>query len=41
MQGLNTTPVHGYTAMFGVYGMLGMGLMLFVLRDMDLKVEWK
>ena len=35
MQGLNTTPVHGHTALFGVYGMLGIGLMLFVLRDMD------
>ena len=34
MQGLNTTPVHGHTALFGVYGMLGIGLMLFVLRDM-------
>ncbi|MCF8366088.1 MAG: nitric-oxide reductase large subunit [Bacteroidales bacterium] len=41
MQGLNTTPVHGHTALFGVYGMLGIGLMLFVLRDMDLKVLWK
>ncbi|MCF8371684.1 MAG: nitric-oxide reductase large subunit [Bacteroidales bacterium] len=41
MQGLNTTPVHGHTALFGVYGMLGIGLMLFVLRDMDLKSEWK
>jgi nitric oxide reductase subunit B len=41
MQGLNTTPVHGHTALFGVYGMLGIGLMLFVLRDMDLSVEWK
>jgi len=41
MQGLNTTPLHGHTAMFGVYGMLGMGLMLFVLRDMDLNSEWK
>ena len=29
MQGLNTTPVHGHTALFGVYGMLGMGLVLF------------
>ncbi len=29
MQGLNTTPVHGHTALFGVYGMLGIGLMLF------------
>ena len=41
MQGLNTTPVHGHTALFGVYGMLGMGLMLFVLRDMNLNVVWK
>jgi nitric oxide reductase subunit B len=41
MQGLNTTPVHGHTALFGVYGMLGIGLMLFVLRDMDLKASWK
>ena len=41
MQGLNTTPVHGHTALFGVYGMLGIGLMLFVLRDMDLQVTWK
>ena len=41
MQGLNTTPVYGHTALFGVYGMLGIGLMLFVLRDMDLKSVWK
>jgi len=41
MQGLNTTPVHGHTALFGVYGMLGIGLMLFVLRDMDTRVVWK
>jgi len=41
MQGLNTTPVHGHTALFGVYGMLGIGLMLFVLRDMDLNSVWK
>jgi nitric oxide reductase subunit B len=41
MQGLNTTPVHAHTALFGVYGMLGIGLMLFVLRDMDLKAVWK
>lgn len=32
MQGLNTTPVHGHAALFGVYGMLGLGLMLFSLR---------
>ena len=41
MQGLNTTPVHGHTALFGVYGMLGIGLMLFVLRDMDKEAVWK
>jgi len=41
MQGLNTTPVHGHTALFGVYGMLGIGLMLFVLRDMDNISVWK
>jgi len=41
MQGLNTTPVHGHTALFGVYGMLGIGLMLFVLRDMNKSSEWK
>lgn len=40
MQGLNTTPVHGHAALFGVYGMLGIGLMLFVLRDMDTKNTW-
>ena len=28
----NTTPLHGHAALFGVYGMLGMGLMLFSLR---------
>jgi nitric oxide reductase subunit B len=41
MQGLNTTPVHGHTALFGVYGMLGIGLMLFVLRDLDKGSDWK
>ncbi len=40
MQGLNTTAVHGHTALFGVYGMLGIGLMLFVLRDMDKDAKW-
>ncbi len=40
MQGLNTTPVHGHAALFGVYGMLGIGLMLFVLRSMYRKQKW-
>jgi nitric oxide reductase subunit B len=41
MQGLNTTPVHAHTALFGVYGMLGIGLMLFCLRAMDTRNDWK
>jgi nitric oxide reductase subunit B len=40
MQGLNTTPVHGHAALFGVYGMLGIGLMLFSLRGMTITQEW-
>ncbi|MFZ4741489.1 MAG: nitric-oxide reductase large subunit [Bacteroidales bacterium] len=40
MQGLNTTAVHGHAALFGVYGMLGIGLMLFSLRGMTIKQEW-
>ena len=40
MQGLNTTSVHGHTALFGVYGMLGIGLMLFVLRSLYRNVKW-
>ena len=35
MQGLNTTPLHGHAALFGVYGMLGIGLMLVCLRAMS------
>jgi len=41
MQGLNTTPVHGHTALFGVYGMLGIGLMLFCLRAMTIGRSWR
>jgi nitric oxide reductase subunit B len=41
MQGLNTTPVHGHTALFGVYGMLGIGLMLFVLKGLTSRYVWK
>ncbi|MDT8324223.1 MAG: nitric-oxide reductase large subunit [Bacteroidota bacterium] len=40
MQGLNTTSVHGHTALFGVYGMLGIGLMLFVFRSLYRQVRW-
>src|SRR5579884_320258 len=41
MQGLNTTPVHGHTALFGVYGMLGLGLMPFCLRALRPGLAWK
>ncbi|MBE7560055.1 nitric-oxide reductase large subunit [bacterium] len=41
MQGLNTTPVHGHTALFGVYGMLGIGLMLFCLKGLAAHQVWR
>ena len=41
MQGLNTTPLHGHAALFGVYGMLGIGLMLVCLRVLIPGREWK
>jgi nitric oxide reductase subunit B len=41
MQGLNTTPLHGHTALFGVYGMLGIGLMLFCLRALRPGLAWR
>ncbi len=41
MQGLNTTPLHGHAALFGVYGMLGIGLMLICLRVLIPGKEWK
>jgi nitric oxide reductase subunit B len=41
MQGLNTTAVHGHTALFGVYGMLGIGLMLFCLKGLATRVAWR
>ncbi|HEX2802423.1 MAG TPA: nitric-oxide reductase large subunit [Sphingomicrobium sp.] len=40
MQGLNLTPLHGHTALFGVYGMLGIGLVLFCLRGMRPDLKW-
>jgi nitric oxide reductase subunit B len=41
MQGLNTTPVHGHAALFGVYGMLGIGLMLVCLRALVPDLAWR
>jgi nitric oxide reductase subunit B len=34
VQGLNMTAAHGHAALFGVYGMLGIGLLLFCLRGL-------
>ena len=40
IQGLNTTAVHGHAALFGVYGILGIGLILFVLRGLYADRHW-
>ena len=34
MQGLNTTANHGHAALFGVYGMLGLGLTIYCVRGL-------
>jgi len=40
MQGLNTTATHGHAALFGVYGMLGIGLTLFCMRGLSDPSRW-
>jgi nitric oxide reductase subunit B len=40
MQGLNMTAAHGHAALFGVYGMLGIGLLLFCLRGLSERALW-
>ncbi|HYF23968.1 MAG TPA: cbb3-type cytochrome c oxidase subunit I, partial [Caulobacteraceae bacterium] len=40
IQGLNTTANHAHAALFGVYGMLGIGLMLFCLRSLAPRFAW-
>lgn len=40
VQGLNLTASHGHAALFGVYGMLGIGLMLFCLRTAYREAVW-
>jgi nitric oxide reductase subunit B len=40
MQGLNTTAVHAHGALYGVYGTLGLALMLFCLRAMQPERKW-
>lgn len=41
MQGLNTTAVHAHGALYGVYGTLGLALMLFCLRAMKPELLWR
>lgn len=41
LQGLNTTPVHAHAALFGVYGLLALGLVLIVFRRLDPDRPWK
>ena len=41
MQGLNTTPVHAHTALFGVYGLLALGLVLLVARRLCGERPWR
>ena len=40
MQGLNTTAVHAHGALYGVYGTLGLALMLFCLRASEPERIW-
>ncbi|MEZ5345521.1 MAG: nitric-oxide reductase large subunit [Pyrinomonadaceae bacterium] len=40
MQGLNTTAVHAHGALYGVYGTLGLALMLFVFRAIEPERVW-
>ena len=40
MQGLNTTANHAHAALFGVYGMLGIGLMLYCMRGLTDIRQW-
>jgi len=41
LESLNTTAVHSHGALFGVYGLLALGLVLFVLRRMQPEKAWK
>ena len=41
LQGLNTTPVHAHTALFGVYGLLSIGLTLTIARLLTGQLAWR
>src|SRR4029078_3617261 len=40
MQGLNTTATHAHAALFGGYGMLGIGLTLLCMRGLSDPTRW-
>jgi len=40
IQGINTTPIHSHTALFGVYGLLAISLMLFSMRHTVSRAGW-
>lgn len=40
IQGINTTPIHGHTALFGVYGLLSIALLLFSVRHIVTRASW-
>jgi len=40
MQGMNLTANHGHAALFGVYGMLGLGLTLYCMRGLTDIRDW-
>jgi nitric oxide reductase subunit B len=40
VQGMNTTPLHAHTALFGVYGFLAIALLLFSLRHIVALRAW-
>lgn len=39
-QGINTTPIHAHSALYGVYGSLAIALMLFALREITPDRAW-
>ena len=39
-QGINTTPLHAHTALFGVYGLLAISLLLFSVRHIVTRASW-
>jgi nitric oxide reductase subunit B len=40
IQGINTTPIHSHTALFGVYGLLAISLLLFSVRHIVTRASW-